>query len=94
VVLTQGEHDPSNTLRFSPGRNGAQGHLQSDISDKLDVEMDQKRTFRIVRAMSAIPPKADIDRCPCHVSFGPISDKVHCSNSTSVLLQVIANFRQ
>jgi hypothetical protein len=59
VVLTQGEHDPNNTLQ-RPGRNGAQGHLQSDISDRLDVEMDQKRTFRIVRAMSAITPKADI----------------------------------
>jgi hypothetical protein len=36
--------------------------------------MDQKRTFRIVRAISAIPPKADIDRCPCHVRFVPCVD--------------------
>jgi hypothetical protein len=60
VVLTQGEHDPNNTDQFSPRRNGAQGHLQSDISDRLDVEMDQKQTFRIVRAISAITVKADI----------------------------------
>jgi hypothetical protein len=31
VVLTQGEHDPNNTVQFSPRRNGAQGHLQSEI---------------------------------------------------------------
>ena len=48
--------------------------MQSDISDKLDVEMDQKRRFRIVRAMSALPPKADIDRCPYHVRFVPLTD--------------------
>jgi hypothetical protein len=71
VVLTQGEHDPNNTLQISPGRNGAQGYLQSDIADRLDVEMDQKRTFRIVRAMSAITLKADISKAPCDVRFVP-----------------------
>jgi hypothetical protein len=29
--------------------------------------MDQKQTFRIARAMSALPPKADIQACPSNV---------------------------
>jgi hypothetical protein len=34
----------------------------------------QKQTFRDVRAMSALPPKADMCDALAHVCFGPIVD--------------------
>jgi hypothetical protein len=34
----------------------------------------QKQTFRNVRAMSALPPKADIDGARWNVCFGPEAD--------------------
>jgi hypothetical protein len=34
----------------------------------------QKQTFRNVRAMSALPPKADIDGARWNVRFGPTTD--------------------
>jgi hypothetical protein len=36
--------------------------------------LGQKRTLRLVRLMSAIPPKADIDEGGCYVRFVPIAD--------------------
>jgi len=36
--------------------------------------LGQKQTFRNVRAMSAIPPKADIRQRNCDVRFGPNAD--------------------
>jgi hypothetical protein len=36
--------------------------------------LGQKRTSRRVRVMSALPPKADIEREFSYVRFGPIAD--------------------
>jgi hypothetical protein len=36
--------------------------------------LGQKRTLRLVRLMSALPPKADIDEHDCHVRFVPKAD--------------------
>jgi hypothetical protein len=39
--------------------------------------LGQKRTLGFVRVMSALPPKADIDRCGLHVRFVPETDISH-----------------
>jgi len=36
--------------------------------------LGQKQTFAVQKAMSALPPKADICSAPPHVRFGPIAD--------------------
>jgi hypothetical protein len=36
--------------------------------------LGQKQTFRNVRAMSALPPKADIAECDRHLRFVPEAD--------------------
>jgi hypothetical protein len=41
--------------------------------------LGQKQTLRRSIAMSALPPKADIDRWPRHVRFVPIADIDHYS---------------
>src|SRR6516165_7443053 len=41
-----------------------------------NVRLDQNWTFRIARAMSALPPKADMDRHGRDVRFVPIGDIV------------------
>jgi hypothetical protein len=42
--------------------------------------LGQKQTFPNVRAMSALPPKADIQRHDWNVRFVPKADITHCSN--------------
>src|SRR5262249_7285998 len=42
--------------------------------------MGQERTFNSVRAMSALPPKADMDHDGRHVRFVPKADILHRSN--------------
>ena len=41
--------------------------------------LGQKQTSRRVRAMSALPPKADMDQSGCDVRFVPKADKVRRS---------------
>jgi hypothetical protein len=36
--------------------------------------LGQKQTFALQKAMSALPPKADICSALAHVRFGPIAD--------------------
>jgi hypothetical protein len=38
--------------------------------------LGQTQTFRCVRGMSALPPKADMCSALAHVCFGPIADIV------------------
>jgi hypothetical protein len=40
--------------------------------------LGQKRTLRLVRLMSALPPKADIGTQPRNVRFVPKADILHC----------------
>jgi hypothetical protein len=37
-------------------------------------QMGHKQTFRIARALSALPPKADMCGALAYVCFGPIAD--------------------
>jgi hypothetical protein len=46
--------------------------------------MGQKQTSEQVRAMSALPPKADIDQHGRDVRFVPKADIMQCSNSRSI----------
>ena len=39
--------------------------------------LGQKQTSEDVKAMSALPPKADIDPQPANVRFVPIADMAH-----------------
>src|SRR5262249_17897732 len=41
--------------------------------------LGQKRTFAHVRVMSALPPKADIDKQNCDIRFVPKADIAHRS---------------
>jgi len=36
--------------------------------------LGQKQTFKRLRLMSALPPKADMDQCGCDVRFVPKAD--------------------
>ena len=42
--------------------------------------LGQKRTLECIRAMSALPPKADIGTQPRNVCFVPKADIMRCSN--------------
>src|SRR6516164_2348763 len=61
--------------------------LTTDSSNLLathgrTIHLGQKRTFECARAMSALPPKADIVECDRHVRFVPKADKVQRSKRT------------
>ena len=43
------------------------------LSTVVMSPLGQKQTSAYIYSMSASPPKADIDRCECHVRFGPIN---------------------
>ena len=45
---------------FATGEMGFRGHVQGSNPEPLMSALGQKRTFEYVRAMSALPPKADI----------------------------------
>jgi hypothetical protein len=72
-------------------RNGVQ-RLRSNNSNRLMSALGQKQTSRDFRAMSALPPKADIAECDHHVRFVPKADILHCSNNAGLLGQVLPNF--
>src|SRR3974377_2355978 len=42
--------------------------------------LGQKQTSRLLRAMSALPSKADIGTQPCDVCFVPKADILHCGS--------------
>jgi hypothetical protein len=44
--------------------------------------------------MSALPPKADIDRARWDVRFVPKADIMQCSNRSHLLGHALLNFRQ
>ena len=46
--------------------------------------LGQKQTFRYVRPMSALPPKADIAQRDWDVRFVPKADIPHCRKSASI----------
>jgi len=46
----------------------------SRILSACESALGQKRTFSNIRRMSALPPKADIDRACGNVRFVPIGD--------------------
>src|SRR5262249_9563569 len=48
--------------------------LHSTNPERLMSALGQKRTLESVRAMSALPPKADIGTQPCDVRFVPKAD--------------------
>jgi hypothetical protein len=66
--------------------------LRSNNSNRLMSALGQKQTSRDFRAMSALPPKADIAECDHHVRFVPKADILHCSNNAGLLGQVLPNF--
>ena len=53
--------------------------------------LGQKQTLQSLRPMSAIPPKADIDRYECYVRFVPKTDICGAAN---LLRQVLTNHCQ
>ena len=53
--------------------------LRSSNPEPLMSALGQKQTLRRIRAMSALPPKADIGTQSWNVRFVPKADKVHCS---------------
>ena len=55
---------------------------------------EKTSTFRESRAMSALPPKADMVQHDRDVRFVPKADISHCSDRRLPLVQVIADFRQ
>ena len=77
------------TFAVSPApkdlRQGNDGHCAIGWSKKLILNREppmsavgQKRAISSGRAMSALPPKADIDECDWHVRFVPKADILHC----------------
>ena len=46
--------------------------------------LGQKRTFRDAEAMSALPPKADIDEQGCDVRFVPKADILRCGKNDAI----------
>jgi hypothetical protein len=54
---------------FATGEMGFRDQLQRGNSEPLMSALGQKRTFECVRAMSALPPKADIRRHDWNVRF-------------------------
>jgi len=51
-----------NRTRFVTDEMGLRGKLHGSNFDPLMSALGQKQTFHSVRAMSALPPKADIPR--------------------------------
>ena len=60
--------------------------------DRSMSPLGQKRTFHIVRSMSALPPKADIETQSRNVRFVPKADILRCSEECrySITSSVIA----
>src|SRR6516162_4727195 len=56
---------------FLPAEWGSGVSLHGSNPDPLMSALGQKRTVECVRAMSALPPKADIRRCNSHARFMP-----------------------
>ena len=56
---------------FATGEMGLGVSLHGSNPEPLMSALGQKRTFEYVRAMSALPPKADIDRACQDVRFVP-----------------------
>jgi hypothetical protein len=52
--------------------------------------LGQKQTFECVRAMSALPPKADVDQHGGDVRFVPKAGKVHRSKNDRCPNQLIS----
>jgi hypothetical protein len=50
--------------RFSTGETGSGVNLQGSNTQPLMSALGQKQTSRHLQPMSALPPKADIDRAP------------------------------
>jgi len=64
--------DYSRDLR--PAKWGPTVNLHSNNSEPLMSALGQKQTSRLVRTMSALPPKADIGTPSSNVRFVPIAD--------------------
>jgi len=58
---------------FTPGRMGPTLHFAWQQSPGRNA-LGQKQAFEVVFAMSALPPKADMDQCRRDVRFVPIAD--------------------
>jgi hypothetical protein len=70
--------DCSRDLR--PAKWGLMVKLHSSNPEPLMSALGQKQTFKRVRLMSAIPPKADIAERRCHVRFVPKADSCAATN--------------
>jgi hypothetical protein len=57
--------------------------LHGSNPEPLMSALGQEQTFRSVRAMSALPPKADITAAQTNVRFVPKADIMHRSNIMS-----------
>jgi hypothetical protein len=68
--LTDAPRIDDGTLAYGQIKVGVVRH--SNIKRRMSA-LGQKRTLRLVRLMSALPPKADIDERGCHLRFVPIA---------------------
>ena len=69
--------------------------LTTDSSNLLathgrTIHLGQKRTFRNVQRMSALPPKADTDQHGCDVRFVPKADITQRAGRYSITLREVA----
>jgi hypothetical protein len=62
---------------FATDEMGFQVKLHGSNPERLMSALGQKRTSDCVRAMSALPPKADIETQSRDVRFVPFADQVH-----------------
>ena len=72
-----------------PAKWGPEVSLHSSNPDPLMSALGQKQTFVEARLMSALPPKADIDRSGRDVLLCAKSGLMHCSKKASYSITLV-----
>jgi hypothetical protein len=69
------EYDYIRDLR--PAKWGSGASLHGSNPERLMSALGQKPPRRLTATVSALPPKADTNRCGWHVRYGPKADVTH-----------------